>query len=68
MTTMTTITTRPCMVCGQASEVSVPVDGYSRWQAGAYVQDAFPAMNADEREMLISGTHPVCWDLLFADE
>ena len=68
MTTMITITTRRCMVCGQVSEMSLPADGYHRWQDGAYVQHAFPSLNAGEREMLISGTHPACWDLLFADE
>jgi hypothetical protein len=25
-------------------------------------------MSAADREMLITGTHPVCWDKLFADE
>ena len=65
---MITLNTMPCRVCGEASTVTVPQEGYDAWRKGAYVQDAFPEMLADERELLISGTHPVCWDLLFSDE
>jgi hypothetical protein len=29
------------------------------------IQDVFPELNADEREFMISGTHPACWDEMF---
>ena len=28
----------------------------------AYVQDIFPHISKEECEMLITGTHPKCWD------
>lgn len=40
---------------------------YERWQAGEFVQVAFPTMSADLREVLISGTHPQCWDKMLSD-
>lgn len=55
----------PCRVCGEAETVTVPVDGYDRWVGGALVQNAFPDLHPDVRELLVSGTHPACWDLLF---
>lgn len=57
-----TIKTHPCRWCGEAAVVVVLRDHYSRWRAGELVQVAFPEMPADQRELLVSGTHPKCWD------
>ena len=38
------------------------------YRDGTPVQLAFPAMSADQREMLISGTHPACWTAMFAED
>jgi len=35
---------------------------------GALVQNAFPNLNSDQREFLISGCTPQCWELLFPEE
>jgi hypothetical protein len=35
---------------------------------GAYVQDAFPTLSAEEREFLISGTTPEAWAKMFPPE
>ena len=32
------------------------------------IQHAFPEMPMETRELLISGTHPECWDSLYKDE
>lgn len=64
-----TYTTRPCVVCHESTDMEIPADGFDAWKdRGLYVQDAFPEMSPDEREMLISGTHPACWEALFAEE
>ena len=60
--------TKRCPECGNSSILTLDADDYAMWRRGAYVQQAFPAMSAPDREMLITGTHPVCWDKLFADE
>jgi len=39
-----------------------------RWQAGENIQSAFPDMSVNDREILITGTHPACWDKLFPTE
>ena len=54
-----------CPFCGHANEVEVNDADYWDWQDGTLVQDAFPYLNAGEREMLISGICPTCWDSMF---
>ena len=39
--------------------------GKKMWDEGALVQDAFPFLNADEREFLMTGTPPHVWDAMF---
>lgn len=59
----------PCIVCGTHNQ-TVPMlrDHYQRWQAGELLQVVVPEMPAEQREFLISGTHPECWDRLFGGE
>ena len=64
---MTTIT-KPCIHCNETSTLTVDADGYRQWVSGALIQDAFPDMDADNRELLISGIHPACWDTMFGEE
>ena len=63
---ITLITT--CPFCGRENSINVCEEDYSAWQNGALVQDAFPYLLADEREMLISGICPTCWNDTFFDE
>lgn len=59
---------QPCLVCGERAVVELPKAQKEYWyQNECHVQEAFPDMPKDQREMLISGTHPVCWDEVFAD-
>lgn len=39
-----------------------------RWQGGEYVQNVWPEMDVDQRELLITGTHPACWNAMFPEE
>lgn len=61
------VVTRPCPVCHKYSEVEVDDTSYILWQNGMFVQDAFPEMSIDTRELLITGTHPVCWEAMFSE-
>jgi hypothetical protein len=45
----------------------VPEEGFHNWQGGELIQNALPELTADERELLISGTCPSCWDRMFGD-
>lgn len=57
-----------CPFCGRANGVEVNEKDYLDWQDGALAQDAFPYLNANEREMLISGICPTCWFNTFGSE
>lgn len=54
-----------CMVCGDASVMTVDRAGFAAWSRGALIQAAFPEMSAGEREQLKTGYHPACWDAMF---
>lgn len=54
-----------CPFCGHENEVEVNHMDYLEWQNGELAQDAFPYLSANEREMLISGCCPRCWDKMF---
>lgn len=64
---MITLTTT-CPFCGQTHEVLVYEDDFFAWQGGKCAQDAFPYLSANERELLISGICPTCWDKMFGFE
>ena len=56
-----------CPFCGQMYGIAVNEDDFWDWQNGASVQDAFPYLFADDREMLISGICPTCWERTFGN-
>ena len=57
-----------CPICGKITTISVEESDYIDFSCkGAYAQDAFPYLSVDEREMLISGICPKCWDDMFAE-
>ena len=56
-----------CPFCGRGNEVEVNEMDYLDWQDGASAQDAFPYLSASERELLITGICPTCWDSTFDD-
>ena len=57
-----------CPVCKEQSTVMVTDEGYMRWAGGELIQNAFPELDVDTRELLISGTHKDCWDALLDED
>ena len=55
-----------CPFCGATNMIEVNLIDYWDWEDGKLAQDAFPYLNLDEREMLISGICPECFDSMFA--
>lgn len=60
--------------CGATAEVTVDVADFNRWKDdGVLIQDAFPYLNADDRELIMSTrrfgfwTCPTCWDKIFEE-
>ena len=62
-----TFTTKRCFRCGNTTDVEVVASGLDRWQAGELIQDAFPDIPIDIREMMVSGMHPECWETMFGE-
>lgn len=65
---------RKCPITGKLNVMPLPISeweydaGYDRWQAGAYIQDCFPTLNADQREFVKTGITPDVWDSLFGED
>jgi hypothetical protein len=57
-------------VTGQTNTMAInaTVEQVELWQNGMLIQDAMPQASADEREFLISGCTPACWDQLGGEE
>ena len=62
-----TVVTR-CPICGHGNFVAVNANDYFAWDDGMNAAVAFPYLSANEREMLISGICPTCWDAMFGKE
>ena len=60
--------TKQCAWCGEHIVINMTYRQHEAYvNRTAYVQDIFPHVSKAEREMLISGTHPHCWDEMFAE-
>jgi hypothetical protein len=57
-----------CPFCGKGNFVEVNEDDYDDWCDGTLAQVAFPYLSANEREALISGICPTCWDKMFGGD
>lgn len=62
------VSTPRCFHCGQKGSLTVQKSQLDAYLAGAYVQDAFVGMNADDREQIMTGMHPACWDEMMGPE
>lgn len=54
-----------CPSCKLEQKMNVLASRYDRWNRGELIQNVFPYMSADQRELLITGICKVCWDLTF---
>ncbi len=68
MLAMTGVVAVPCRLCDQETDLTVNVEGFLAWQNGELIQNALPELDADQRELLISGTCPTCWDEMFPSD
>ncbi len=64
----TTTVTIECFMCKEHIDVTVPTSGLAKREQGAHVQDCFPDLPAEERELFISKTCPRCWEEIFGAE
>jgi predicted RNA-binding Zn-ribbon protein involved in translation (DUF1610 family) len=57
-----------CPFCGNENSVKIALEDFVKWENGELVQNAFPYLNATEREQFISGMCPDCQKRVFGDE
>ena len=57
-----------CPFCRVVQRKEFPIEGYIKYEGGHPVQDCFPEMSADDREFLITGICPKCWDSMNTEE
>lgn len=56
-----------CVACGEMERIYVEPMDYIRWVGGIHAQDAFPYLDADERDALISNMCLDCIDEMYRD-
>lgn len=59
-----TLTVVATCYCGRTKPVRIEHAALVEWVHGKLVQDAFPRLDDDEREALVSGTCQTCWDAM----
>lgn len=65
---------RKCPFTGQMNQMELSLThreysmGMAMWQKGEYIQRAFPTLNAEQREFVMSGITPEKWAEIFGDE
>lgn len=60
--------TRPCLGCNTSATFTMTEEQFNRFKAGEKVQDIFPDWSDGDREMLISGTCPPCFEEMFPED
>lgn len=58
-----------CFECGIFTPILLDGSDYYNYfvQGKGNIQDNFPYLSREQREILISGIHPECWDKLFKE-
>lgn len=54
-----------CPFCGNVNSIEVDTAKFVAWQQGALIQNAFPDLTPDQREVIKTGICPKCWDDTF---
>lgn len=60
-------------ISGKVSQMLLGIDfvdfvqSFRDWNAGALLQDAFPELDADQREFIKTGITPKEWEALFGE-
>ena len=57
-----------CRFCGKEVTVQAEEEKFSRLDAGAHVQDVFPDLGVNYRELMISGICGECFDQIFEND
>lgn len=56
-----------CVACSQEKSIEANPRDVESWRDGELIQIALPYLNADQREMFISGVCGSCWSKMFGE-
>jgi len=68
MLAMTSVVAVPCRSCEEVTDLTVNIEGFIAWRGGELIQTALPELDAYQRELLISGICPKCWEQMFPSD
>lgn len=57
-----------CNLCRTELEIPVTEKDWKKYQEGELIQRCFPYLTPEQRELIISGTCPDCFNKLFGKE
>jgi hypothetical protein len=58
-----------CILCDKPNSIDgLDPKAVAAWMAGEFAQRAFPELGDDEREILVSGSHPACFDAAYVPD
>ena len=58
-----------CILCDKPNSIDgLDPKAVAAFLAGEHAQFAFPKLGDDEREILVSGSHPACFDAAYAPD
>ena len=57
-----------CLFDGPEFSITTKLSDANRWLNGESIQNCFPELSADDREILMSGIGPEKWNKMFATE
>jgi len=57
-----------CSNCGKRVFIKVFPEDLTKFQNGALVQEAFPYLEPEKRELILTGLCPDCWDQNFDED
>ena len=54
-----------CIHCGEANQITLDAVALANWRNRELIQNVFPNLNYQQREIIQTGIHPECWDEMF---
>jgi hypothetical protein len=54
-----------CIHCGEDNQIILDAIALASWRNRELIQNVFPNLNYQQREIIQTGIHPECWEEMF---
>ena len=54
-----------CIHCGESNQITLDAIALANWRNRELIQNVFPKLNYNQREIIQTGIHPECFDAMF---